>query len=101
MGFRNKSHESNRSRGDPNRLPSASGNGSAHYYIVNMQVVVGIACGGFAVEGDAHRLASIAAQINADRLARGGVVDVVVNVFRTAVVPLAQDAPMGLVVGGD
>ena len=101
FGFRIETGEAGRCGGRIEGLPSAGRNGDAASHIVNMQVVVSIACSRFAVEGDTHRLTGIDAQINADRLACGGVGDVVVNVGRSVVVPFAQDAPIGLVVGGD
>ena len=101
FGFRIEACDDSRCGGRIEGLPSAGRNGDAASHIVNMQVVVGIACSRFAVEGDTHRLTGIDAQINADRLACGGIGDVVVNVGGSVVVPFTQDAPMSLVIGGD
>ena len=75
---------------------------NAASHIVDMQVVVGVAHGGFTVEGDAHALTYIVAEVDAHLFAFGSAIDVVINVCRTFfVVPLAQDGPGGLIVSGN
>ena len=74
----------------------------ANLHVVDVQVVVGVVLGRLAVEGEAYLKAfiSIFSQVDAHLFASGGVSDVVVDIFRIRVVPLAQDIPSLTVVDG-
>ena len=66
-----------------------------------MQIVVCILCRGFPVEGNLYTLSVIAAEVNEHILARSRGGDVIVNVCRTGIVPLAQDRPGIAIIVGD
>ena len=65
-----------------------------------MHVVVTVArCRGFAIEGDFHGFAHVGEEVDIYMLAIGG--NVVVNIYRTRVVPLTQDVPTVFIINQD
>ena len=69
-------------------------------HVVDVQVVVSIACCRLAVECDGNALAGVVAQVDGNMLTDGSIGNIIVDILRTGVVPLAQDTPC-LTVGGD
>ena len=65
-----------------------------------MQIVVCILCRGFPVEGNLYTLSVITAEVNEHILTRSRGGDVIVNVRRTGIVPLAKDGPCGTIIVG-
>ena len=66
--------------------------------IIDMEVIVSIACRGFAVERNHERAAGISAQVN--RYFLSGSSDIVIDIHCSGIVPLAEDSPSSAIIGG-
>ena len=100
LRLRLKACEGHRRRGGGHLLPCSGGHIQADGHIVDVQIVVGIACRRLAVEGYSYCLARIGGEVYVHALTCGGAYYIVVHIIGATVVPLAQDGPGGLVVGG-
>ena len=87
--------------GNGNACRFGAGGNVVDAHVVDVQVVVGVGYGGFAVEGNGDVLAGIAAQVDGNEFASGSGSDVVIDIFRASIVPLAQGGPCFTTIGRD
>ena len=100
LRLRLKVCEGHRRRGGGHLMPCSGGHIHADGHIVDVQIVVGIVCRRLAVEGYPYCLARIGGEVYVHALTCGGACYIIVHISGATVVPLAQDGPGGLVVGG-